>query len=110
VLYSTPYSELATNFSYASSECGTKQALFASGQIHLDKEKVNSDFVAFVVLTAVVMKSNIIWDITTWMQLKVNQNFRETYRLHLEGQISRAGYRYESRCQGASLANSTLKM
>jgi hypothetical protein len=37
------------------------------------------------VLTAVVMKSNIFWDITPCSPLKVNRRFGGTYRLHLQG-------------------------
>jgi hypothetical protein len=36
------------------------------------------------VLTAVVMKSSIFWDITPRSPLKVNKRFRGTYRLHLQ--------------------------
>jgi hypothetical protein len=88
VLYRALYSELVTNLAHSSSECGIKQALFVSGQIHLDGEKVFSDLISFVALTAVVMKSNIIWDITPCSLLKVNQPFRETYHFHLGRQIS----------------------
>jgi hypothetical protein len=37
------------------------------------------------VLTAVVMKSSISWDITPWSPLKVNLRFWGTRSLHLEG-------------------------
>jgi hypothetical protein len=47
--------------------------------------------VGFEVLTAVVMKSSIFWDITPCSLLKVNRSFGGTYRLHLQGwKISRA--------------------
>jgi hypothetical protein len=39
----------------------------------------------FEVLTAVVMKSTIFWDITPCSLLIVNQHFRGTFRLHLQG-------------------------
>jgi hypothetical protein len=39
--------------------------------------------VGFEVLTAVVMKSTIFWDITLCSPLSVNQRFGGTYRLHL---------------------------
>jgi hypothetical protein len=42
-------------------------------------------FVGFVVLTAVIMKSAIFWDITPCSPLKVNRRFRGTCRLHLQG-------------------------
>jgi hypothetical protein len=47
-------------------------------------------FVRFEVLTAVVMKSTIFWDITPCSPLKVNRRFGGMYRLHLQGRrISR---------------------
>jgi hypothetical protein len=51
----------------------------------------------FVVLTAVVMKSSIFWDITLCSPLKVNRHFGGTYRLHLQVQIHRARYQCEYR-------------
>jgi hypothetical protein len=47
--------------------------------------------VGFEVLTGEVTNS-IFWDITTCTPLKVNRHFGETYRLHLQGRISRARY------------------
>jgi hypothetical protein len=48
-------------------------------------------YVGFEVLTAVVMKNIIFWDITPCNHLKVNRLFGGTYRLHLQGRkISRA--------------------
>jgi hypothetical protein len=42
------------------------------------------------VLTAVVMNSSLLWDITPCSPLKVNQRFEGTCRLHLQGpRISR---------------------
>jgi hypothetical protein len=41
--------------------------------------------VGFEVLTAVVMKSTIFWDITSCCPLSVNRRFGGTYRLHLQG-------------------------
>jgi hypothetical protein len=43
--------------------------------------------VGFEVLTAVVMKSPIFWDIMPCSLLKVNQYFRGTCYLHLQGTI-----------------------
>jgi hypothetical protein len=58
--------------------------------------------VGFEVLTAVVMKSSIFWDITPCSPLKVNRSFGGTYRLHLQGRrISRARDQRESRWQAA---------
>jgi hypothetical protein len=42
-----------------------------------------------VVLTAVVMRSTIIWDIMPGSPLKVSQPFGVTYRLYIQGRISR---------------------
>jgi hypothetical protein len=41
--------------------------------------------IGFEVLTEVVMKSTIFWDITPCSPLSVNRRFGETYRLHLQG-------------------------
>jgi hypothetical protein len=41
-------------------------------------------YVVFEVLTAVVMKGSIFWDITPCSSLKVNRHFGRTYRLHLQ--------------------------
>jgi hypothetical protein len=41
-------------------------------------------YVGSEVLTAVVMKSTVFWDITPCSPLKVNRNFGGTYRLHLQ--------------------------
>jgi hypothetical protein len=38
----------------------------------------------FEVLTAVVMKSSVFWDITPRSPLKVNRRFGEAYRLHIQ--------------------------
>jgi hypothetical protein len=45
----------------------------------------NGNYVGFEVLTAVVMKSYIFWDITSCSPIKVNRRFGGTYRLHLQG-------------------------
>jgi hypothetical protein len=42
-------------------------------------------YVGFKVLTVVVMKSTILWDITPCSLLSVNRRFRGIYRLHLQG-------------------------
>jgi hypothetical protein len=42
-------------------------------------------YVGFEVLTAVIMKSAIFWDITPCSPLSVNRCFRGTSRLHLRG-------------------------
>jgi hypothetical protein len=42
------------------------------------------DYVGFDVLTAVVMKSTIFWNITPYSPLSVKRRFWGTYRLHLQ--------------------------
>jgi hypothetical protein len=55
-------------------------------------------FVRFEVLTAVVMKSSIFWDITPYNPLKVNCRFGGSCRLYLHGRrISQARNQRESR-------------
>jgi hypothetical protein len=49
------------------------------------------------ILTAVVMKSSILWDITLRSPLKVNQRFGGTCHLHLQGRrIGQARNQYEA--------------
>jgi hypothetical protein len=48
-----------------------------------DKSRISS--VGFEVLQPVVMKSNIVWDITLCSPLSVNRRFGGTFRLHLQG-------------------------
>jgi hypothetical protein len=56
--------------------------------------------VGFEVLTAVVMKSTVFWDITLCSPLKVNRRFGGTYCIHLQcWSISRAKYKCENRWQ-----------
>jgi hypothetical protein len=51
----------------------------------------NTKSVGFEVLTAVIKKSTVFWDITPCSQWKVKGRFGGTYRLHLQDQrISRA--------------------
>jgi hypothetical protein len=55
----------------------------------LQLRSVNS--VRFEILTAVVIKSSIFWDISSCSLLKVNRRFGGTCRLHLQGRrISQA--------------------
>jgi hypothetical protein len=42
-------------------------------------------YVGFDILTSVVVKSSIFWDITPCSPLKVNRRFGGTYRLHIQG-------------------------
>jgi hypothetical protein len=56
------------------------------------------EYVGFKVLTAVVMKSTIFWDITPCSPLKIDWRFGGIYRLHLQGRrIIRARNQRESR-------------
>jgi hypothetical protein len=56
------------------------------------RDKVRDDtmicaiVVGFGVLTAVIMKSSIFWDITSCSPLKVNARFGGTFRVCLQGQ------------------------
>jgi hypothetical protein len=57
-------------------------------------------YAGFEVLTAVVMKSSIFWDITMCSPLKVNRRFGRICRLHLEGRrIGQTRNQHESRWQ-----------
>jgi hypothetical protein len=58
---------------------------------------IRDEIVGFEVLTAVVMKNTIFWDITSSRPLKVNRRFGGTCRLHLQGRINRARNQRESR-------------
>jgi hypothetical protein len=49
--------------------------------IHINVVTIRTLYVGFEVLTAVVMKSTIFWDITPCCPLKVNRRFGGTYRL-----------------------------
>jgi hypothetical protein len=48
--------------------------------------KTSSVYVGFEVLTAVVIKSSIFWDITSCSPLKVNRTFEGICRRNLQGQ------------------------
>jgi hypothetical protein len=57
------------------------------------KEKKIMPLLRFDVLTAVIMKKFIFWDITPCSPLKVKRRFGETYRIHCQGRrISQAKY------------------
>jgi hypothetical protein len=43
--------------------------------------------VGFEVLTVVIMKSSIFWDVTVCSRVKVNRRFRGTYRLYFQGRM-----------------------
>jgi hypothetical protein len=53
--------------------------------------------VGFEVLTAVVMKSTIFWDITPCSPLSVNRCFGGTCRLHVVGRQNKLSQKLESR-------------
>jgi hypothetical protein len=69
--------------------------------------------VGFEVLTVVVMKNSVIWDITPCSPLKVNRRFRGTSRVHLQGRrISEARNQCEAGGKQVSCLaySSALKM
>jgi hypothetical protein len=45
---------------------------------------IDSCFLRFEILTVVVMKSTVFWDITPCSPLKVNRHFGGKYRLHIQ--------------------------
>jgi hypothetical protein len=63
---------------------GTKLAI-------LETSLNTRDLVGSEVLTAVVVKSTIFWDITPCSLLSVNRGFGGTYRLHLFATCFHAG-------------------
>jgi hypothetical protein len=91
---------------------------FLSGKSFLWYVKNMKKIVGFEVFTAVVMKSDIVWDITSCSPLKVNRRFGGTYRLYLQGrdinqarnQRSRSVFHLLSRWFLSQLIFSTLKM
>jgi hypothetical protein len=61
--------------------------------------EIGTNYLGFEVLTAVVMKGTIFWDVTPFSPLSANRRFGGTYRLHLKGRkISRARNQRESTC------------
>jgi hypothetical protein len=60
--------------------------------------------VGYEVVTSVVMKSTVFWDITPCSPLNVNRRFGGTYRLHFHGRrIIRARNQCESKWQAPSV-------
>jgi hypothetical protein len=69
-------------------------------QYNFFRKELARTVVGFEVLTAVVKKSTIFWDITPCSPLKFNRRFGGTHRLCLQGRrISRARNQRESRWQ-----------
>jgi hypothetical protein len=69
------------------------------------------NLVVFELLTVVVMKSTVFWDIMPCSPLKVNQRFRGAYHLHLQGRrISRARNQWQALLVSCVAYSSTLKM
>jgi hypothetical protein len=64
----------------------TKNAQY---NIRIMNQPLQQTFRGSEVLTAVVMKSIIFWDITPCSPLSVNRRFGGTYRLHLQGRKSK---------------------
>jgi hypothetical protein len=59
--------------------------------------EINKDSVGFEVLTAVVMKCTIFWDITPCSPSKVNRRFGGTCRFHFQSQrIRKARNQHEA--------------
>jgi hypothetical protein len=56
----------------------------SSNDRQLQPEPKQNRFTGFEILTAVVMKSTIFWDITPCSPLKVNRGVGGTYRLNLQ--------------------------
>jgi hypothetical protein len=50
--------------------------------------QLGETYVGTEVLTPVVMKSTILWDITPCSPLEVNRRFGGTYRLHLQALLA----------------------
>jgi hypothetical protein len=51
----------------------------------LNQTKIEITFVEREVLTAVIMKSSVFWDMMPCSPLKVNRHFGGTYHLYLKG-------------------------
>jgi hypothetical protein len=74
--------------------------------------RINSIFLGFEVLTAltaVVMKSSVVWDITLRSPLKVNRRFGGTCHLHFQARRISQGRNQRGR-QNSSVAISTKFM
>lgn len=59
-------------------------------------DSINREYVAFQVLTTVVMKSSIFWDVTPSSLMKVYQHFRGTYCLILKVEEKQTIYQHEA--------------
>jgi hypothetical protein len=57
--------------------------------------KIKSTRFAIFILTTVVIKSSIVWDITLCSPLKVNWCFGGTCRFHLQGKINQARHQHD---------------
>jgi hypothetical protein len=66
--------------------CGDGWLAFCGEVDAFWKHEEKCYWVGFEVLTVVVMKSTIFWDITPCSPLRFNRCFGGTYRLHLQGQ------------------------
>jgi hypothetical protein len=65
---------------------------------HSSKTSATSQqIIGFEILTVVVRKSTVLRHTTQCSPLKGNQGFGGTYRLHLQGRISRARYQHKSK-------------
>jgi hypothetical protein len=70
------------------SECTTHE--------HEERNLGEKSYTGFEILTAVITNSSIFWDITPCRPMKVKIGFGGTYRLHLQGIISRTRRRHEA--------------
>jgi hypothetical protein len=62
----------------------TECRVFQSG-LRLRERKKRMPLLGFEVLTAVIMKKSVCWDITSYIPLKVKRRFGGTYRIHFQG-------------------------
>jgi hypothetical protein len=63
----------------------------------VQKLKGSKCSVGYEVLTAVVMKSSVLWDMTPYSLLKVNRRFGRRCRAHFQGhKISEARYQHKA--------------
>jgi hypothetical protein len=92
----------------APGEPETKNDCAGEGQQKFTRQNINFSRMAlllgFEVLTAVVMKSSIFWDITPYVPFKINRHFGGTCSFHRQGRrISQARNQHEEDSKQSSL-------